>query len=74
MILLHRFKERVSDSESIRAGTATFTRARSESNDQDPSILAGTKSATAVRGEMTDPDLSPMSGRVFPWRCDSDSH
>jgi hypothetical protein len=74
MILLHRFQEGVTAEEPIIAGTATFTRTRSESNDQDPFILAQTKTATAVQAESQDTDFSSTSGRIFPPQCDLDSH
>ena len=74
MILLHRFQEPVTAAEPVVAGTATFTRTRSESNDQDPFFLAKTKTATMVRAEAPDTDHSATSGRIFPPQCDPDYH
>ena len=74
MILLHRFQEAVTADELVAAGTATFTRTRNESNDQDPFAKAQTRSVTAVKAEAVDTDYSATTGRIFPPQSDPDSH
>ena len=74
MILLHRFQEPITATEQVVAGTATFTRTRSESSDADPFAQVRTKTATFVRAEAPDTDYTATSGRIFPPQLDPDPH
>lgn len=74
MILLHRFKEKMAASGKVLAGTATCTRAQSESSDRDPHLFAQTKTATAIRHESPDTDHSVDHSNFFPHLRDSHSH
>ena len=73
MILLHQFKEGIAALEPVNAGTATFTRTRSEANDQDPLALSKTQTITAVHAETIDSDESRTHGRIFPRPNDPNS-